>query len=300
MHLCRLVVGLGFVILTTLMLTSCGQDNVAPIDNPLNSSSLEFVRIQAGSFNMGSPEHESGAASDEHPIHSVTLTNPFDLQITELTNQQFMETAQWAFDRMPQLLTVIDGAIHDALDESSRKLLDLADSNCELAFDSDTQLFSHRDAGHGINPDHPVKEVTWFGAAAFWDWLNIREGLPLSYDHSSWLCNGNNPYDAIGYRLPTEAEWEYACRAGSQTPFNTGYCLDASIEANYNGSAPYTGCPAGDYVGWTIPTGSLSANAWGLYEMHGNLLEWCNDRYSDDYYATSPEHNPSGPTNLAY
>jgi sulfatase modifying factor 1 len=81
------------------------------------------------------------------------------------------------------------------------------------------------------------------------------------------------------FRLPTEAEWEYACRAGTQTPFNTGDCLDAGTEANYNGSFPYTGCPSGPLVGWTTPAGTYPPNAFALYDMHGNVYEWCDDWY---------------------
>jgi len=98
-----------------------------------------------------------------------------------------------------------------------------------------------------------------------------------------------------GYRLPTEAEWEYACRAGTTTPFNTGNCLSTS-QANYNGNYPYSGCSRGEYRQKTTQVGSFAANAWGLYDMHGNVWEWCSDWYGENYYASSPRDDPRGPS----
>ena len=253
----------------------------------------KFVLIDAGLFLMGSPEDEPEARVLEWPRHEVTLTHGFHIQTTEVTNRQFMEMAQWAYR---------EGYCHaspirlvDALDGSTHELLDLDDNDCEIAFDMGR--FSLRAAGwHGVNPDHPVKEVTWYGAVAYCDWLSLREGRTRAYDHSTWQCNGGDPYGATGYRLPTEAEWEYACRAGTQTPFNTGDCLGAGTEANYCGYIPYGDCPAGVCEGWSVMIGSYPANAWGLYDMHGNIWEWCSDIWGEDYYEISPGTDPTGPT----
>jgi len=161
--------------------------------------------------------------------------------------------------------------VYDNLDGSTQLLKDLGAGGYEITFSAG--VFSC------INPTHPVKYVTWYGSAAYCDWLSLQQGLARAYNHSTWQCNAGDPYTAPGYRLPTEAEWEYACRAGTQTPFSTGNCLDAGTEANYQGGIPYTGCPTGPYVGWTVFVGSYSANVFGLYDMHGNLYEWCNDWY---------------------
>jgi formylglycine-generating enzyme required for sulfatase activity len=114
--------------------------------------------------------------------------------------------------------------------------------------------------------NYPVIHVSWNDAKAFADW--------------------------IGCRLPTEAEWEYACRAGSTTPFNTGENLTTS-QANYHGDYPYDNYPKGEYRGKALPVGSFSPNAWGLYDMHGNVWEWCLDWYGD--YPKFSETNPNGP-----
>ena len=82
------------------------------------------------------------------------------------------------------------------------------------------------------------------------------------------------------YRLPTEAEWEYACRAGTKTPFHYGDSL-SSKQANFDGNFPYGGADKGPYLGKTAKVGTYAANAFGLYDMHGNVWQWCQDWYTD-------------------
>jgi formylglycine-generating enzyme required for sulfatase activity len=227
-----------------------------------------FAAIAPGSFMMGSPTTEVSRTTNETQ-HQVTLTHGIYMQTTEVTNQQYRDMAQWAYNNGH--VTATTSGLFDNLDGSTQLLKILGAGYYEITFNAG--VFSC------INPTHPVMYVTWYGSVAYCDWLSLQQNLPRAYNHSTWQCNAGNPYTAPGYRLPTEAEWEYACRAGTQTPFNTGSCLDAGTEANYDGSLPYTGCPNGPYVGWTVPVGSYPNNAFGLYDMHGNLWEWCNDWY---------------------
>lgn len=120
--------------------------------------------------------------------------------------------------------------------------------------------------GASVRGNYPVSRVTWYDAAAFAEW--------------------------VGCRLSTEAEWEYAARANTTTPFYTGDCL-TSDQANFNGQEPYTNCEKGEFRKEALPVGSFSPNAFGLYDMHGNMCEWTNDWYGE--YNIDKKMNPKGP-----
>ncbi len=119
---------------------------------------------------------------------------------------------------------------------------------------------------------YPVEQVSWHDAKTFADKLSTSSGK---------------------YRLPTEAEWEYAARAGTTTPFSFGRTISPN-QANYDGNYIYNGGSKGSYRKKTTKVGSFPANHWGLHDMHGNVWEWCSDWYDADYYSSSPRNNPQG------
>ena len=126
----------------------------------------------------------------------------------------------------------------------------------------------------------------------------VGDNLPVetvTYAKVLEFINKLNEATQKEYRLPTEAEWEYACRAGTATPFYTGDNITTE-QANYKGTMPYNGNNKGKYRGKTTEVGTFAPNAWGLYDMHGNVWEWCSDWYDRNYYDISAEvTDPKGP-----
>jgi len=178
------------------------------------------------------------------------------------------------------MMGINDGPV-DAKPAHSVKLDGFLIDQCEVTQEV-YQKITGKNPSRRKNPRNPVEQVTWSAAARFCNARSALEGLTPCYDTNTWECH----FAANGYRLPTEAEWEYACRAGSSTSYSFGdSAADLKLYAWYEGNAQ----AAPHAVGQRKP------NVWGLYDMQGNLWEWCNDFYGAKYFRNSPGDNPHGP-----
>ncbi|WP_455664485.1 SUMF1/EgtB/PvdO family nonheme iron enzyme [Phocaeicola sp.] len=220
----------------------------------------DFVYIHAGTFTMGSPETESGRLTELQ--HQVTLTRGFYMSKYETTNEQFAaflnaihvgSDGTYSTNSYPSGLHPGVVLVKDCTKENDGVELR------GMTWDKATSQWKPMDKCSNL----PATDVTWYGADEYARWM--------------------------GASLPTEAQWEYACRAGSTTAYTGGDDWEYGL---------------GDY-GWyynnslrsyhTQPVGTKKANAWGLYDMHGNAYEWCSDWFNYYYYESSPGKDPTGP-----
>ena len=210
---------------------------------------LEMVLIPAGEFLMGSAESDDNAWSCEKPRHRVRITKPFYLGQYPVTLGEFLTFYRDANYKMEMERDGQEDYGHE-----------------EKGAFVKSASFRPWAPGWKVEMNHPVVWVTWNDATAFCEWLSRKEGKT--------------------YRLPTEAEWEYACRAGSTTRYSFG------DSQNDLGDYAWYGSKGG--IG-THSVGGKRRNAWGLYDMHGNVWQWCADWFDSNYYAGSPEDDPKGP-----
>jgi formylglycine-generating enzyme required for sulfatase activity len=231
-----------------------------------SSIGMKLVRIPPGTFTMGSPAGEKDRSDDEGPQHEVEITKAFHLGEKEVTQRQFKEVMGYN----PRFFSR-DGEKGPGLEYKNG---DPAGGKGKVT---------------GSTDDFPVELVSWDEAVEFCDKLTKR-------DRDTGKIGRE-----LKYRLPTEAEWEYSCRGGapSYQTFHFGNSL-SSRQANFDGNHPYGGAAKGDYLQRTTKVGSYEKNAFGLYDMHGNVWEWCADRYDKDYYqsgpASGPWRDPAGPS----
>lgn len=272
----------------------------------------DLVLIPGGEFEMGDHSGLGGEdpkhPSDEVPVHAVHI-DAFYMGVTEATNQQYCD---YLNSVLSQGLIEVNGGIVYAVGGS--------DIYCETR-ESVPYSRIGWDGGSFTVLDnkgsHPMVGVRWYGAAAYCNWLSSQNGYQSCYDLSTWDCD----FSQKGFRLPTEAEWEYAARGGQYYPYRIFPWGDNENEDGTFANWPRSGDPyeTGPYP-WTTPVGfyngqlhhkvdfgwpgpqdsyqtSDGSNGYGLYDMSGNVWEWCNDWYRRDYYSSSPYDNPQGPEN---
>ena len=142
---------------------------------------------------------------------------------------------------------------------------------------------------------HFVTQAAWRVVMGSNPSCNQGDALPVeqvSWDDCQEFLGKLSKRDGHSYRLPTEAEWEFACRAGTTLPFSSGATISTD-QANFNGNYPYGKAEKGQFRGKTTPVGGFPANAYGLFDMHGNLWQWCQDWYAE--YAPGEAVDPQGP-----
>ena len=239
-----------------------------------NSLSMKMVRISAGAFGMGSSESDISWAlttlaqgqpmnlENEFPLHKVRVSRPFFISATEVTVGWFRTFVEET------------GYVTDAEDAGGGEVFSTRDNRFEKKTGT-----SWRNPGWAIKDDEPVVMVSWYDAQAFVEWLTAKEKL--------------------SYKLPTEAQWEYAARGGiPMAQFPWGDTLPDGRRANYadrNTDYEWRDRTADDGHKYVAPVGSYDPNGYGLYDMAGNVLEWVRDYYGEDYYRFSPEVDPEGP-----
>jgi len=265
-----------------------------------------FVPIPGGEFEMGD-HHDLGGRehrSDEVPIHTVRVDS-FYMAATETTNQQYCDYLNAAVSQ--GLIETRDGLVKGVGGSYVYCDTQESDRGSNIAWNGRT--YSVREG----RANHPVVCIRWHGAAAYCNWLSAQKGYEPCYDLSTWACD----YTRKGFRLPSEAEWEYAGRGDTLGPYCVFPWGDEPDGARANW--PRSGDPfeVGSYP-WTTPVGfyngklhsktdfewpgrhetyqtSNGANGYGLFDMSGNVWEWVNDWYVRDYYASSSADNPPGP-----
>ncbi len=270
-------------------------------------TNITEVNIPGGEYEMGdhNGHYDPSHPNDEIPIHTVKIDS-FNMAKTETTNEQYLTFLNSAL--LAGNIQVTSNRVHFTGDTVTIYYTWQDAPYYSIGYDGTS--FSMAD----FRAQHPVNGVMWIGAIAYCNWLSQQNGLNPCYD----LASGNCTFSNNGYRLPTEAEWEYAGRGGHTNPylkFENGNTVDISQANLPNSGDPYeTGdfpltTPSGFYDGglkqksdynWpgsatTYQTGN-GINGFGLYDMQGNVWEFVNDWYASDYYYNSPYDNPTGPS----
>lgn len=281
-----------FLLFCSLALTACATMAPSPPARLIeNSLGMKFVLVPAGEFLMGSEESPESLSrdypqygherlqdlGDEAPVHRVNITRAFYLGQHEVTVGQFRQFVS-ASGYSPE--SMADGTGGYGYNPN----YDPATTPRGDAFEGRDPQYSWLNPGFSQSEDEPVLNVSWNDAVAMARWLSQTEGKR--------------------YRLPTEAQWEYACGAGTNTHYFNGNSpnqlgqvanvFDIDSAEHWPQWKAYA-VQTSDGHPFTSPVGSFAPNALGLYDMIGNAWEWVADHYQEDFYATSPANDPAGP-----
>jgi len=252
------------LLLCTIVTSGVAEEPARP-KVATNSLGMKLVKIPAGEFTMGAPAGEEGR-SEVETQRQVQITKPYYLGQHEVTVGQFRKF-------------VTETGYRTTLERDAKPGFGFEPSLDAIEI---LPKFNWKNTGFGTD-EHPVVNLSWEDCVAFCKWLSEKEKQT--------------------YTLPTEAQWEYACRAGTKTRYSTGdteeslkgyaNISDAAFLSKYKNAT--WSIEWSDGHPFSAPVGSLKPNPWGLHDMHGNAWEWCSDWYSPDYYKESPAADPTGP-----
>ncbi len=231
---------------------------------------LQMVFVEAGDFKMGSFQ----GFLEERPVHSVTLTRNFFIAKYETSARQVADVYNWG---LKNNRIIIEKGFARINSPEKQKLLDLTDEGRDVNFNG---KFFYVKPGM---ENYPCNEISWYGAVVFCNMLSEMENKAQAYNLKTWTCDFNSG----GYRLPTEAEWEYACIGGKKSK---GYLFAGSNDPFIAAWFDKNGARKIHPIGLKIP------NELKLYDMSGNVWEWCYDNFNRLYYYFSPDLDPKGPT----